>query len=377
MADPSRILVVKLADIGDTLTVTPALRALRLHYPQAAITALVTPHTAPLLDGNDSVDATILFPKAIFDDRRALARPDALWRAADLARELRSQRFDAVLLLHHLITTWGTAKYRALLAATGAPVRVGLDNGSAGLFTHHAQDRGFGARHEVEYWLDVVACLGAYNPEARIELHLTQEELAAADEDWSGRDLEGRDVVAVHPGSGAFSLARRWPGDRFAAVGDALAADGLTVAVIAGPGEESLAEQVRGAMRSPALLLNQLNNPRALAATLRRARLFIGNDSGVMHCAATMGVPTVGVFGLTNHRAWGPYPPERHRVVRLDLPCSPCVHHAFSLGTPQGCPARMCLNELEPGRVVAAARDLLAATRDSSVDAGPLRVGNA
>jgi ADP-heptose:LPS heptosyltransferase len=181
----------------------------------------------------------------------------------------------------------------------------------------------------------------------------------------------------LHPGSGAFSLARRWSGDRFAAVGDALAADGLTVALIAGPGEKSLAEHVRGAMQSRALLLSQLHNPRVLAATLRRARLFVGNDSGVMHCAATMGVPTVGIFGLTNHRAWGPYPPERHRVVRLDLPCSPCVHHAFSLGTPQGCPARMCLEELEPGAVAAAARELLAATRESDVDADGLRVGHA
>jgi ADP-heptose:LPS heptosyltransferase len=94
-----------------------------------------------------------------------------------------------------------------------------------------------------------------------------------------------------------------------------------------------------------------------------------------MHCAATMGVPTVGVFGLTNHRAWGPYPPDRHRVVRLDLPCSPCVHHAFSLGTPQGCMARMCLNELEPDRVVAVARELLTATSAAAVE-GP-RVGAA
>jgi heptosyltransferase-2 len=323
------------------------------------------------LERNDSVDRTILFPKAIFDDRRAMLRPDALWRATQLARELRSRRFDTVVLFHHLITPWGTAKYRALLAATGAPLRVGLDNGSVGLFTHHAQDRGFGARHEVDYWLDVVACLGAVNPQPRIELHLSSEELAAADRRWTELGFDAHEVVVLHPGSGAFSLARRWPGERFAAVGDALAADGLRLAVVGGPGEERLAEEVRRTMRPGPVLLSDLETPRTLAATLRRARLFVGNDGGVMHSAATMGVPTVGVFGPSNHLAWGPYPPERHRVVRLGLPCSPCVHHAFSLGTPQGCPARMCLNELEPQLVVEAARELLAATAPTG-DAVPV-----
>lgn len=362
MPEPARILVVKLADIGDLLTTTPALRALRLRFPRAEITALVTPHTAPLLAENDAVDATILFPKGMFDARWALVRPDALYRAAALSRELRSRRFDVVVLLHHLITGWGTTKYRALLAAVGSPLRIGLDTGRARFLTDYAQDRGFGAKHEVEYWLDVVARLGAENPEPRIELHLTPGELAAADNSWSALGLDGREVVAIHPGSGAFSLARRWPADRFAAVADALVADGLAVAVITGPGEQRLAEQVRGAMRGPAVVMDRLTTPRELAAVLRRSRLFVGNDSGVMHCAATMGVPTLGVFGLSNHRAWGPYPPQRHRVVRLDLPCSPCVHHAFSLGTPQGCPGRMCLTELEPERVVGVARELLDAT---------------
>jgi len=362
MLDPGRILVVKLADIGDLLTTTPALRALRLRYPRAEITALVTPHTATLLEGNDAVDSTILFPKGIFDQPRAAVQPNALWRAGQLARKLRSHRFDVAVLFHHLITGWGTLKYRALLAATSAPIRVGLDTGRATFLTHHAEDRGFGAYHEVDYWLQVVACLDASNPEPRIELHLTPEELAAADDRWSALGLDAADVVVIHPGSGVFSLARRWPLDRFAAVADALAADGLAIGLVAGPDEEGLAQQVRGAMRAPSVLIEGLTTPRELAATLRRSRLFVGNDSGVMHCAATMGVPTVGIFGLTNHRAWGPYPPDRHRVVRLDLPCSPCVHHAFSLGTPQGCPARMCLNELEPDRVVAAARELIAAT---------------
>jgi heptosyltransferase-2 len=357
-----RILVVKLADIGDLLTATPALRALRRRFPEVEITALVTPHTACLLDGNDAVDNTLLFPKAVFDDPRDLARPWSAVRALTLvgrlAAVLRRRRFDAIVLLHHLTTRWGTSKYRALALASGAPVRLGLDNGSGSFLTHRAKDRGFGARHEVDYWLDTVAVLGATDAPNGMELHLTEDELSAAERRWSELGLEGRPVVAVHPGGGVFSVAKRWPPARFAAVADALASDGMAVTVVGGPQEGSLVSQVRGSMAMPSVPLVGMRSPRELAATLARCSLFVGNDSGVMHCAATMGVPVVGVFGLSNHRAWGPYPPERHRVVRLDLPCSPCLYHAFSLGTPQGCLPRMCLSELTPDPVIAAAREL-------------------
>jgi heptosyltransferase-2 len=362
MDDLRRILVVKLADLGDLLTATPALRALRMRYPASEITALVTPHTAGLLMGNDSVNRVITFPKALFDHPVSLSHPGTAWPAirlgATLTWRLRASRFDAVALLHHVITPWGRVKYEGLLAATGAPVRIGLGNGS--FLTHRAVDAGFGGRHEVDYWLDVVAQLGAAHPCPCLELHLDVHELDAVERRWNALGLAGRKVVAIHPGSGAFSVARRWPPERYAEVADALAADGLAIAVIAGPGEEPLVKRTQAAMRASAIPIHGSEDPRTLAGLLGRCRLFIGNDSGVMHLAASVGVPCVGVFGLSNHRAWGPYPPGRHRVVRLDLPCSPCLYHDFQLGTPQGCAARTCLMDLTPQPVLAAARDLLA-----------------
>ncbi|MPZ13511.1 MAG: glycosyl transferase [Chloroflexi bacterium] len=370
MLDPRRILVVKLADLGDLLTATPALRALRLRFPRAEITALVTPHTACLLDRNDAMDGVITFPKAMFDSVGDLLRPFAALRATGLAARLAWQlawsRYDVVVLLHHLTTRSGTAKYRALVAASRAPVRVGLDNGTGTFLTHRAADAGFGARHEADYWLDVVGTLGAAHPAPRMELHLSTSEREHADARWYELGLESSNVVAIHPGSGTFSVARRWAPERFAAVGDALAADGLHVVLVAGPGEEQLVQRVRREMRAPCSVLEQIGTARELAAMLRGCRLFIGNDSGVMHCAAAVDAPVVAVFGLSNHRAWGPYPPDRHEVVRLDLPCSPCFYPPTGLGTPQGCGPRACLSELPPHSVIAAARRLLA--RNAELD---------
>jgi ADP-heptose:LPS heptosyltransferase len=369
---PQRILVVKLADLGDLLTVTPALRALRDTFPGACLDALVTPGSAPLLAGSDLVDRLILFDKFAFDRPTAAAR--ALPRALALGRQLRGQRYDALLLLHHLTTSFGTAKYAALALASGAPLQAGLDNGRGRFLTHRALDQGFGARHEVDYWLTVAATLGATNPRPRLEVPITPAQEAAAQQRWRALDLQGAPTALLHPGSGAFSLARRWAAERYVGLGNRLAAElGLQLTVLAGPasGEAELARNVIADLDAPATLIEGIPSPGELAALLKRVRLFVGNDSGVMHLAAAVEAPIVAIFGPTNHRAWGPYPVEapRHAVVREPLACSPCIHRGHRFGRPAGCPARTCLELVEVDQVLRAAEQVLAATRE------PLAVG--
>ena len=87
-------------------------------------------------------------------------------------------------------------------------------------------------------------------------------------------------------------------------------------------------------LSAPATLIEGVPSPRELAALLQQSTLFVGNDSGVMHLAAAVEIPIVAIFGPTNHRAWGPYPPDesRHAVVREPLACSPCIHRGHSFG---------------------------------------------
>ena len=359
---PERILVVKLADLGDLLTATPALRALRLSFPRARIHALVTPSSSVLLRDSDLVDGLLPFDKFAFDVPRRAAT--ALPAALAFARELRSRRYDALVLLHHLTTAYGTAKYAALALASGAPVRAGLDNGRGRFLTHRASDRGFGERHEADYWLEVARTLGATNPSPRLEVSVPPQAARAAGQRWARLGLQGETVAILHPGSGAFSLARRWPAERYAALADRLIHElGLRVAVLAGTaaGEVELANTVRRSMRAAATTLGGVPTPQELAALLRHAALFVGNDSGVTHLAAAVETPVVAIFGPTNHRAWGPYPPDaaHNVVVREPLACSPCIHRGHSFGTPQGCPARTCLDVVDVDAVFEAAKRTL------------------
>ena len=357
-----RILVVKLASLGDLLTITPALRALRTTFGDAHIGVLTTPGSAPALRGLDSHDEIITFDKFAFDRPSDAVR--SLPSALHLTSELRAGDWDTLVLLHHLTTAFGIAKYAALSLGCGARRRVGLDNGRGRWFlTDAAVDHGFGWQHEVEYWLDVVSVLGAHHPRVpRLELCIAPDDDGWAAARWD--ELRTGEAALLVPGSGAFSRARRWSPDRFAAIGQALLErHGLTPLVLSGlePDEAPLAERVAAQIGPAAKLVPPAPGAQALGALLRRCRLVVANDGGVVHVATAVGTPVVAIFGPSNDRAWGPYPVDeiRNQVVRERLACAPCIHRGHSFGTPQGCPARTCLAVVGVSEVLSAAERAL------------------
>jgi ADP-heptose:LPS heptosyltransferase len=366
-----RILAIKLATLGDLLLATPALRALRRRYPTARLDLLTTTAAAPLLTGSPLLDHIYGLD---LDLRRGRPPLRELARSLRTLAALRATHYDAVLLLHHLTMPAGRLKHRALVRALAPRLAVGLDNGHGAWLDLRVPDQGFGARHEAEYTLAVARAVDAELPPGERDLRLS-------DLGWgdigtraprSPHSPDAPLIVALHPGSGAFSLARRWPIARFAELARALhASEGARILVVAGPDEEPLVRQLLASLDVPEWIAAvHPETPRALAETLSGCALFVGNDSFPMHLAAALGVPVVAVFGPTNAGAWAPYAPGnpgRALVVRRgDLPCSPCIYRGHVLGTPEGCPARPCLTELPAEPVIAAARRLLTRVKASA-----------
>jgi ADP-heptose:LPS heptosyltransferase len=159
--------------------------------------------------------------------------------------------------------------------------------------------------------------------------------VTAGDVRAAGAALDGLagPLVVVHPGA---SDARRcWPAERFAAVADALAACGATVAVVgAGSADARAGAELRAATRRPVLdLVGRLDLP-ALVGVLSRAELVLANDSGPRHLAAAVGTPTVGVWLAGNLVTAGPLDQDRHAVaVSPRTTCPVCGRVA----TPSGC----------------------------------------
>ena len=193
---PRTILVSLFGDLGDTILTIPALRAVRNRYPDARIVLLGKSVAADYATGLRLVDECIVVDKHAFDRPASLFSPSAWLSLATLLFRLRRRRPDTVLIFHHLPTLWGSLKFALLSLASGAQCRLGLDNGRGWFLTKAVRDRGFGALHEAEYWLQVAELLDATGP-LKLEAPITDDDRVRAN-----RLLPSTELFGVHPGTG-------------------------------------------------------------------------------------------------------------------------------------------------------------------------------
>ncbi|CAN5574568.1 N/A [soil metagenome] len=353
--NPKRILAIKLADLGDVLITEPALRSLRTAFPHARLDLLTTPAAAtlvPLLGDSYNV---IIFKKHDFDNPRALLHPKAALHLAGFGHSLRGARYDAVAIFHHLTTPAGALKFRALARATGAASIAGLDNGRGDFLTHAAVDKGFGARHEVDYMLDIARQLGGIDVDCRPVLSCLRH-----GERNHAFDLPER-YAAIFPTTGPFAPGRNWPAPLFAAVANLLKDAALQPVILGAADATDAAQTILSGNPSAIDLTGQTTLPQ-LVEIVRNACVAISGDSFPGHLANAVDCPVVSIFGPSNYRAWAPYGATtvncnevgRAVIVRNHVPCSPCLYTGYRLGRRNGCPVRTCLLTITPEDVMAA-----------------------
>jgi heptosyltransferase-2 len=310
---------------------TPGFRALRAAFPRARIAAHARPAFAPLVAGAPWFDEVI--PLASYHQgARALLREGFALRGRrfDLGVCL-PDSFSAALLFRvagvRKVAGYDTQGRRALLdVAVAAPPAM------------TARER---------HVLGVVEALGCPARGTHLELFVTDAEETAARAVLT-RHAIGADepLAAIAPGA-SYGSSKLWPAEHFAAVGDALAAEGVRVVILGSPDEAPLAQRVAAAMRAPAAVLAGDLDLGSMKAVMRRARVLVCNDAGARHVAVALGVPSVVVFGPTS-LAKTNLNLERVRALAADVACRPCYHRE--------CPTdHRCMTRLEPARVIAAA----------------------
>jgi ADP-heptose:LPS heptosyltransferase len=205
-------------------------------------------------------------------------------------------------------------------------------------------------KHQSHYYF---CCLGM--PAGRFllpKINLRAEFLAWSADYWRRHGFAGRRVLALAPGSGA--REKNWPVEAFAAVAEWWRNQGAEPLVVLGPAEE----ERRGfevLLRSFKAVRNlSLGN---LAAVISRSDIYLGNDSGISHLAAALGIPTAALFGPSNVKKWRPRG-ERVLVIRRNLECSPCVAMVM-----KNCPHRSCLSALDAVKVIRQLQSLASAGR--------------
>ena len=329
--------------VGDAVMSLPALRALHERYPEAEIAILAKPWVADL------------YRRESFCRRVIPYTPQTLAEKWSAGKALRSERFDCAVLLQNAFEA------AAIAFAARIPERIGYArDGRAFLLTCAipVPRPGEIPRHERFYYLELLRRAGILDrlPECEcIRLQGADAARVSGLARFAELGLSGP-VVGVSPGA-AYGSAKRWNPEYFTEAAARVARElGASVALFGSSSERdlcaSIAEFISSKNSGPAV--RNLAGETTLAEFIDLAaacRVFLTNDSGGMHIASALGVPTVAVFGSTDETTTGPTGPLA-RVVREPVECAPCLKRE--------CPIdHRCMVRLKPGRVADAALELV------------------
>ena len=291
----SNILIRATNWVGDAVMCLPALRTIRCRYPKAHIAILAKPAVADLYARESCADEVI----------RYAAKP------AQLARDLRSRNFDCAILLQNAFEAAWIA-WRARI-----PNRIGYNRDGRGWFLTRSvatPKRGEIPRHERFYYLELLRRAGLIeqlpaSPMIRLER--------------AGPRSVG--TIGVSPGA-AYGNAKRYLPERFAeAAGKIARARGASIALFGSAAERPACERIAQLLDGRSVVNHAGQTTLAQFIDLAaQCELFLTNDSGAMHIASALGVPTIAIFGATDDAATGPTGPDA-RVVREPVECSPCL----------------------------------------------------
>lgn len=343
-----RVLLVRTSALGDVIHCLPVLSALRRALPDATLGWVVESALEPVLRGHPDLDELIVVQLRAWRHRLSQGRT---WREiSELRRRLRGFRADVVLDL------MGNHKAGALARLSGCRRRVGLERkarrepSSALWINEGVPPLG---RHAVERALSLLPALGL-----RLD---TDPATGSLEADFEGDKLfceasaeadrltaSGEGYVLLSPGAGWEN--KRYPAASWAeAIRRVAREGGLSTWVTCGPGEEALAREVATAAGDSARLVGATDFS-TLAWLMRRARLFLGGDTGPLHLAHALGSPVLCLMGPTDPATHGPYGAPDHALSHR-LPCSFC-HRKMA-------EPKACLHILRPRQVADRALEIL------------------
>ena len=316
--------------IGDAVMSLPAIRALREIFPHAHLAVVAKPWVADLYARETAIDQVIEYSGT----RR------------DIAARLRAEHFDGAILLQNAfdaaLTVW----------LARIPVRIGYNRDGRGLLLTHAipvPEPGEIPRHERFYYLELLRRAGLmerFPSSDSIRLDGIDEARTEGLAHLARLGIRGP-VIGISPGA-AYGGAKRWPAENF--VASAAALGPYPLLLFGSAAERDLCDRIAAQLPNAHNLAGQ-TALREFIALASACRLFLTNDSGAMHIASALGVPTVAVFGATDDTTTGPTGPLA-RVVREHAECAPCLLRE--------CPIdHRCMRGLAPARVAASVAALM------------------
>ena len=312
---PKQILVIKLDRIGDIVMTTPIFRALKEKWRDARISVLVNPVNESVIINNPFIDNILVYERG--------GHHKCLIKRIAFLKSIREKMFDIVIdpyldyeLSTAIITRFVGSKYRLGFEYAGKEILYNVICPSK-VFPSFTE-----TKHLIDYYVNLIKCLGVEVKAEQPEIFLTPDEKGKARSLLEDKGINReRSIIGIHPG-GHYET-QRWPIERFAAVSDNLITNySAEVILFVGPGESHLISEFRDhAVNTPAIL-DKLNQ-REFMSVLSCCNLFLCNNSGPLHIATALNIPTVSTMGPTIPFHWWPRG-KNHVVLKKEIDCSPC-----------------------------------------------------
>jgi len=319
--------------VGDAVMTLPALEAVRENFPSASITVLARPWVAPVFENHPAVNNILIY-------NRHTGIKKNISEFFHLAGIIRKNRYDLAILFQNAFEA-------ALLAYLGRiKYRLGFDSDGRGFLLTHKIKRSseIFAVHQVEYYLSILKAAGLKAESRNPVLHISEKDLAEAAKLLEFKGISKSDfILGISPGA-IFGNAKRWPFERFAKISDwASEKWGAKVIVLGSKKEKDIGNKMAGIMKNKTADFCGTTSLGEALGLISKCSFFVTNDSGLMHVAAALGVPTLAIFGSTDHVATGPRG-VKTRIIKHDIDCSPCLK-------PE-CPTDFkCMLSIEPEEV--------------------------
>lgn len=296
--------------IGDAIMTIPAVDSIRATYPKAYIAVLAKPWVADIYRLFSSVNEIIIFEN----------KYDNALGVFQLAHLLRKKKFDAAILLQNAIEA-------AIIALTaGIPQRAGYNSDGRGfLLTNRVQrSQEIKRLHQTDYYLEMVKALGcaSVNKEMHLETKISRIDAQRILRKYMPDPQ--KEIICLAPGA-TYGPAKRWFPERFAKVADKIAAElPCQIILLGGKSDWDVAEEVGRYAGTDLLNLTGKTNLEEAIYLISQCRIMISNDSGLMHIAGALNVPTIAIFGSTNPATTSPVG-NQSIVVHQEVSCSPCL----------------------------------------------------
>ena len=296
--------------IGDAIMTLPAVSSVRAAYPGAHLAILAKRPVTEIYRLFSAANEIIPYD-AKFDTPLGVFR---------LANALRKRKFDAAVLLQNAIEA------AIMSTAAGIRIRAGYNADGRGFLLTHPVRRTeeIFKVHQIDYYLEMVKSLGCAPVDHAMHLETFISPAAAQEVADKYLPDEDRGFIGLAPGA-AYGPAKRWLPERFAAVADRLGADLNAQAILFGSrADRETTDEVQKHANRAMVNLAGTSSLRETIHLISRCRVFVSNDSGLMHVAGALNIPTVAIFGSTNPVTTSP-PGERTMLVRKPVECSPCL----------------------------------------------------